>query len=261
MAEPTVRALVALDQVVVAAPGWGRAVYGHLGVRVVERGQVPSADVAVILPRSFRTAWEARGLPRRVGYPGDLRAPLLTDVVDPVPEHRVHSYARLAGVLGASFPGPPCVRPNPARVEVPEGHVALVPCSPSGETVEWPGFRELALRLGDRAVVYTGPGERFESPARRLAGLPLEQIAAAFRSASVVVVNDSGLSHFARALGVPTLVLHGSTDPARTGALGSRSVSGARPACWPCYAKTCSERPGGPAPCLDQAVDAVLDLL
>ena len=59
--------------------------------------------------------------------------------------------------------------------------------------------------------------------------------------AALVIGVDSGLSHLSAALGVPTLVVYGSTDHLLTGARGQRARS--LPAdfgCAPCLSRTCS---------------------
>ncbi|MCP4805650.1 MAG: glycosyltransferase family 9 protein [Proteobacteria bacterium] len=257
MAEPTVRALAARHRVTVAAPGWGAVLYRELDVEVVPRGTVPAADAAVLLAPSFRAAWEARRIPVRVGISWDLRGWLLTESIPPGEGHRTREYADVAALLGVDVVGEPrfeaCSDERAATV-APHGHVALVPVSPSGEVVMWPGFAELQRRLGGRAVAYTGPGESWPDGVE----LPLGELAAALEHASVVVVNDSGLSHFARAVGARVIVVHGSTAPGRTGALGSEPVEGPALDCRPCYAKRC--RVGG-VPCLDIPVERVEALL
>ena len=257
MALPTVAAACRLaDEVVVAAPPWGAVLYRDLDLSVVERGKVPDADAALLLAPSFRAAWEARRVPRRIGLRWDLRGPLLTDAIEPDEGHRGEEYARLLGVLGGAVEGPPRFLPTAAEraaCTAPEGHVALIPCSPSGETVEWPGFAEVARRLPD-AVVYVGPGESFPQGVC----LGLGDLAAALERARVVLVNDSGLSHFARAVGARTVVLHGSTVPGRTGAAGSEPLEGPDLPCRPCYRKRCSV---GGVPCLDIPVERVLEAL
>lgn len=254
MARPAIEAASRLAATtVVAAPPWGEVLYRDLDVEVVERGDVPPADVAVLLAPSFRAAWEARGVARRIGVRWDLRAPLLTDVVEMDEGHRSEEYARVVAVLGAVVSDAPRFEATDverAGCTAPQGHVALIPCSPSGAVVQWPGFHDLVAEL-DGAVVYTGPGEVFPGAVC----LPLGELAAALERASVVVVNDSGLSHFARAVGVRTVVIHGSTAPGRTGAMGSIAVEGPEMECRPCYAKSC--RVGG-VPCLDIGVERVL---
>ena len=254
MALPVVEALRRLGPLTVAAPSWGTFLYGHLDVDITPRGQLPGAEAAVLLPPSFRVAWEARKIPVRVGYRGDFRSWLLSHPVDPVDEHRAQAYARLARVLGADVKGPPTL---PRPEVTPDGHVALIPVSPSGTPVMWPHFEQLGRSL-DNAMVYTGPGEviRTELPLR--AGLPLRELTMRLAQARAVVSNDSGVAHLARALGVRTLVIHGSTAPERTGPAGSEALVGPRLDCAPCYRKTC--RIGG-APCLDVSVEQVLEAL
>ena len=252
MALPTVAALARAHRVTVAAPAWGSTLYRGLGVQVVPRGQVPRADAAVLLAPSFRAAWEARRVPVRVGISWDLRGWLLTDSIPPGEGHRTQEYADVAALLGVEVRGEPRFEPTDAEraaCGVPDGHTALIPVSPSGETVMWPGFAELAAALPD-AVVHVGPGESWPGALQ----LGLGELAAALERASVVVVNDSGLSHFARAVGARTVVVHGSTAPGRTGALGSEPIQGPELPCRPCYAKRC--RVGG-VPCLDIPVERV----
>lgn len=261
MAMPAVAALAArFDETVVAAPAWGATLYRDLGVQVVARGEVPrEADAAALLAPSFRAAWEARHLPRRVGVSWDLRRPLLSTVVARPEGHRSLEYAAIAAALGAMVEGPPCFAPTEAEREAasePWGHAALAPISPSGETVMWQGFTDLAEQLPDAVVVYLGPGERWPSELPERVGQPLGELAASLERARVMVVNDSGLSHFARAVGVPTVVVFGSTSPARTGASGCAPVEGPELSCRPCYKKRCAV---GGVPCLEVDVSAVLD--
>lgn len=51
-------------------------------------------------------------------------------------------------------------------------------------------------------------------------GWGLDRVAGLLAAGDVVVGNDSGLTHLAAAVGCPAVVLHGPTDPARTGATG-----------------------------------------
>lgn len=260
MAMPAIAALTEVfDEVVVAAPRWGPELYRELGVEVTPRGEVPRrADAAALLAPSFRAAWEARALPRRVGVSWDMRRPLLTTVVERPEGHRALEYAAVVAALGARATGEPRFTPRPEEREAadePWGHAALAPVSPSGEAVTWPGFAALAARLEGPVRAYVGPGEAWQGPAPTRVGQPLGQLAACLERARVLVVNDSGLSHFGRAVGVPTVVVHGSTTPGRTGAAGSVPVLGPPLSCQPCYKKRCAV---GGAPCLDIPVEVVL---
>jgi ADP-heptose:LPS heptosyltransferase len=246
MALPAIFALADLGELVVQAPGWGRTIYRDVPARIVERGELDRADVAVLFPPSFRAAWEARRAHRRIGVAGDWRRLLLTDVVAEK-THRRDTYAALAAAAGARPEGDPIWRRRPEDPvpDVPEGHIGLNPISVSGATVEWSGFRELADQLGRPVVFYGGPGEEArvagvagDHPQR--VGLPLDAFAGALSRCAVFVSNDSGSAHFARALGVPTVVVHGSTTASRTGPAGAHPVEGPELPCRPCYRKTCA---------------------
>ncbi|TVQ90987.1 MAG: hypothetical protein EA397_10860 [Deltaproteobacteria bacterium] len=248
MALPAIRALAALStDFVVQAPCFGAEIYR--GLRVEAPGPLPEgADLAVLFAPSLRAAWQARRARRRIGVASDFRGPLLTDVVIPA-RHRAQTYARLAETAGARVDGSPALSFDGApSVEVAQGHVGLVPVSRSGPCVEWRGFAELADRLRVPVVAYGGPGERKRVaerlPGRDLGavGLSLSDLGRALGRCRVLVANDSGAAHFARALGVPTVVVYGSTSPDRTGPTGARSVEGPDPGCRPCYRKRCARR-------------------
>ncbi len=106
--------------------------------------------------------------------------------------------------------------------------IGLAPASRK-PTRRWPAasYAELARRLvreqGARVIVFWGPGERplaeevasgagtgaFVSPATRTLG----QLAALLSLCRLLVTNCNGPKHIAVALGVPTLTVHGSSDP------------------------------------------------
>lgn len=68
---------------------------------------------------------------------------------------------------------------------------------------------------------------------------PIEQIS----QAGLVVGVDSGLTHLAAALAVPTVVIYGSTSAERTGARGARVVNlQSDLACSPCLRRSCRYR-------------------
>ena len=56
----------------------------------------------------------------------------------------------------------------------------------------------------------TGPFRDFSL----IAGAPLSEVKSLLRGASLFVGNDSGPAHMAAALGIPVIVLFGSSDPA-----------------------------------------------
>ena len=57
---------------------------------------------------------------------------------------------------------------------------------------------------------------------------------------TLVVSNDSGAMHVASALGVPTVAIFGSTEPALTGPLGPHTaVLRHHVPCSPCFLRNC----------------------
>ncbi|MEQ1569821.1 MAG: glycosyltransferase family 9 protein, partial [Myxococcota bacterium] len=227
MALPALTALARSGPLTIAAPGWGSVLYRDLPATVIPRGRLPRCDAAVLFPPSLRAAWEARCARRRIGTATDHRRWLLTDVVEEG-THRADTYARLVGVLGLSVDGPPrwARRDTDPVADVPADHVGLNPVSVSGEVREWPYFGALARSLDRPVVVYGGPGEEARvrpraGPHPLRVGLDLPTFAAALSRCALFVSNDSGAAHFARAVGVPTLVVYGSTAWAPAGPVRS----------------------------------------
>ncbi|MBS2024661.1 MAG: glycosyltransferase family 9 protein [Deltaproteobacteria bacterium] len=159
-----------------------------------------------------------RRLPR-----GQLRA-----FLDPEAVTRVTALLRARGV-------------DPAR--------PLVGLSPGAnwETKRWPtehfaGLAAQALRAGLQVVIQGSASERplCAAIARAAPGaidlsddLDLPGLTALISRCSAWVANDSGPMHLARALGVPTLALFGSTDPGMFAWEGHRVLFRELP-CSPC---------------------------
>ncbi|MBI5384722.1 MAG: glycosyltransferase family 9 protein [Verrucomicrobia bacterium] len=133
---------------------------------------------------------------------------------DPVPRLRLKSP--VSAVLHSG-------RPQPRRT------VALHPGSGS-ERKNWPEqnwslLMEELHRLGDLHILLVGgeaEGSRLERLAARFPtgdleiarSLPLTELARRLSSCAVFVGHDSGISHLAAALGIPTVVLWGATKEA-----------------------------------------------
>ena len=110
--------------------------------------------------------------------------------------------------------------------------------------------REAGLQV---ALPWGSPEER--DRAERIAGasdgtllprLNLGELMEELRRARLVVGVDSGLAHLAGALGVPTVVIYGSTDSTLTGCRGSgaHNLQAGFP-CSPCRSRTCRYRGPG----------------
>ncbi len=144
---------------------------------------------------------------------------------------------------------------------------ALVTGATYGDAKSWPARR--AAAFVDRAVADPGArvlllGDEAARPAaaaiRAASGAPwredpaggagavdlvgrtrLEEVVALLRGCALFVGTDSGLMHLAAALGVPTLGLFGSTNPAWTAPRGPRAAALAVEGfdCSPCYLRDC----------------------
>lgn len=170
------------------------------------------------------------------------------------PPAGVHAAAHLAGALTQELPAleelpVPHLRPPPvsghrrhaALAELvrrpPESSLVVVHPGSGGGHKCWPAGRcaefVAAIAGGDATVVMLrGPADEAQCEAvlERLAGSArppvaelesLEDVAALMSLADVYVGNDSGPSHLAAALGVPTLAVFGPTDPASWRPLGA----------------------------------------
>jgi len=165
---------------------------------------------------------------------------------DPLPPGGVHAADHLAPALGwprrepasprialsqsARAPGDAAlgrrgIDPRVSRIAIHPGAGALAK--------RWPALRwaELWNGLGSEelAVTICGPADaeaagelemRIHAPV--LAELSLLELAAVLAGSRALFGHDSGVSHLAAALGVPTLALFGPTDPAQWAPRGPR---------------------------------------
>ncbi len=227
----------------------------------------------VVLPNSLRTGLEMRlaRIPRRVGYPGHGRRSLfLTEVfrgdgeeIPAPPEHQVHHYLRLAEFLGAQVERDPLFGfPDAAagRRGEPGQPVKIAVCAGAeyGPAKRWPPdryaevIRELSRvaacrwRLvgtakdrpgADEIVGKSGPDAMIENLCGKTT---LPQLVDILRDSDALLTNDTGTMHLAALLGVRTVAIFGSTEPALTGPLGAGHTVVRRHAeCSPCFLREC----------------------
>ena len=132
-------------------------------------------------------------------------------------------HSALAAMLAASSEPGPVASPaaaSPARYVV----LCAFTTRPQKHWFEdrWQALAQRFLESGLRPVLLGGPGDR-EAAERitasvpglvNLAGvLPLDESVAAIADAAVLIGVDTGLTHMAVALGVPSVALFGSTRP------------------------------------------------
>lgn len=229
-------------------------------------------DLALVLPNSWKSALVPffAGIPRRVGYRGEMRYGLLNDVrrLDEAAVPRlVDRYALLAEPPGAGLATP---LPLPHLEDRPESRAATLaalklsahpapvvfcPGAEYGPAKRWPAahFATLARRLADdgQPVWLVGSakdaavGAEIAAAAgdacRNLCGeTRLDQAIDLLAAARLVVSNDSGLMHVAAALGRPLVALYGSSSPGYTPPLSPQAVilrTGIE--CSPCFEREC----------------------
>ncbi len=109
-------------------------------------------------------------------------------------------------------------------IEVPgyENEIVILPGAGKPNKI-WPHFAELANRIGPKALVVWGPGERelAEAIGARMAPpTNLRELAFLLKNAAVVIGADTGPLHLAAALGTRVVGLYGPTDPRRNGPYG-----------------------------------------
>ena len=234
---------------------------GRLWSRAQRRADVAKlrslrADVGVVLPNSFASAWlvKSAGIRERWGYAADLRDRLLSRAV-PRPVIRVHQseyYRRLMKGLNIENGS---VNPelvvstrsmNEARTllhskgwDSSQPFVVMAPGAAYGGAKRWPSehFAEVASQLirnqqvscvligssADAATtswVRTLVPEVLRAQVFDVAGsTSLDTLAGILRLASSCVSNDSGAMHLAGAVGVPLAALFGPTRERETAPL------------------------------------------
>ena len=214
------------------------------------------ADVGVLLPNSFASAWlvKSAGIRERWGYAADLRDRLLSRAV-PRPAIRVHQseyYRRLMKGLDIESTSrtPELVVSAQSLSEArtllhskgwdgSRPFVVMAPGAAYGGAKRWPSehFAEVATQLiRDRQVscVLIGSSADAATTSEVRALVPedvrgqvfdlagstsLDTLAGALRLASACVSNDSGAMHLAGAVGVPLAALFGPTRERETAPL------------------------------------------
>lgn len=106
-----------------------------------------------------------------------------------------------------------CIHPgakDPARRLSPEAFAAI------GDELANQGFRVVLTGTGSEAEITHAVAIRMKRPPIDMAGRTgLGGLAALFEGSRLLVCNDTGVSHLAAALRVPSVVIFTTTDPAR----------------------------------------------
>ena len=235
-------------------------------------------DLGVLLPNSWRSAWQFRraGIPERWGFGSGARRLLLSQAVAR-PRARMHQadyYRHLVCELGVSCPPDELPRLAPLRASLDEGTrllggasdvtplVGVAPGAAYGQAKQWPPDRlaDVLARLvhgRGASCVLVGAGHdrdagraieswlRANAPdaSGRVLNLigrtSLRALVGVLAQTDVVVANDSGAMHLAAALGRPVVAVFGPTDDRATRPLGDAVVLTASVFCRPCMLRDC----------------------
>lgn len=237
----------------------------RLGRELKRRGY----ETAIVLPNTWKSALVPllAGIPRRVGYLGELRYGLLNSVHRKTQASMPVHYARLAGSDAPELAQPHLevtaaeIAETTRRFGIHGDYVVFCPGAEYGPAKRWPYFKELSERI-ERPVVLLGSKNDAAAAqsiaAKNLVGkTTLDEAIRLIGGAAAVVSNDSGLMHVAAALGRPQVALFGSSSPEHTPPASDQArVLWLRLECSPCFAREC---PLGHFRCMkDITTDAVL---
>ena len=237
-------------------------------------------DVAIILPNSFASALIPflSGIPQRIGYSEDGRGWLLTDRIAPpreagerIPIPMVDRYLKLCeylkvkissrrAQLALSREAEEKAERIHAHYGIGEGerNVLITPGAAFGSSKLWKVeyFAQVADWIIERfacpVLIAPGPGE--EVIAQRIEGsmehkpinlvseiVPLDLLMSLIKKASLLITNDTGPRHVAYAVGTPTVVIMGPTDPRYSNCHrdGNTVILRKELPCVPCHLKQC----------------------
>jgi lipopolysaccharide heptosyltransferase II len=225
-------------------------------------------EAAIVLPNSFRSAceaWLAR-IPRRVGYAGHHRRAMLNQVfrnkhtrkrTTAPPPHHVRHYLALADFIGADIRAVTQPPSSEERADAGELILGVCPGAEYGPAKRWfperfaAVMREIAQHhdcvwklfgvANDRAIadelLAHAPGLTCVDLVGRTS---LADLIREVQTCRVLLTNDTGTMHLAAHLGVPTVALFGSTEPALTGPRGSdHRILRHHVPCSPCFLREC----------------------
>lgn len=228
-------------------------------------------DAGVLLPNSFRSALELwlGGVRNLVGYHRYQRRFLLaTAVAEPAPDgekqHHVHRYLHLVEAIGAQVEPigellaiPPA--PAPITAGLPEIHLGVCPGAEYGNAKRYPieryaeaieSVRKSHSGTTIRVSIFGSPAERgigeefaalLSAPRENRAGeTSVADLVRELQTCHLVATNDTGTMHLSAALGVPTVAVFGSTEPAFTAPVGEiHRVIRHQVDCSPCFLREC----------------------
>lgn len=245
--------------------GWG--IRKNLGVSL--RGE--KYDRSITMPTTWKSAlvpFFAR-IPVRSGFLGEMRFGLINDIKK-LPSKKpkmVEKYLAL-DEAGAEVQNP-SLRVDLANqqrlireleLDMSKPVIAFFAGAEYGEAKRWTHFDELAKLLADHTIWVFGSdkekllGDLIANDSTNVVNLcgktTLTDAIDLIALAQKAVANDSGLMHVAAALGVPVVVIYGSSTPEYTPPLtDKKQIVSLNLECSPCFKRTC---PLGHTDCLNK---------
>ena len=166
----------------------------------------PGADLHVVFAR------------QPAGLPGIQRDPLAAV------ERGRHVADWLVEAIDEDWPE----REPQLEVEAGEGAPLVIHPGAGSAAKRWPEarFNALVRQLALPLAVVRGPADPpfdIEGAYERWDNLPLPELARRLKGSGLFVGNDSGITHLAAAVGMPTLAIYVTTDPAIWGVRGAHT--------------------------------------
>ena len=239
-------------------------------VIAIESGESPLAlgrrvkeefDAAILFPNSLRSALEARALGVRhvIGYPGHQRRWLLRRIPPFAPEsggHHADRFLKLAAFCGAPVGKDGASFTRAARKSGAIPRIGVCPGAEYGPAKRWPAERFAAAMSEFQAkqpaewILFGVAGDAPAGEAianncpfavtNRIGRTSLDQLMDELAGCDALLTNDTGTMHLAAFLGVPTVAIFGSTEPALTSPLGDfHQVLRHKVDCSPCFLREC----------------------
>ncbi len=225
-------------------------------------------EAALLFPNSARSAIEyslAR-IPHIVGNRGHFRHYLLHQIPRPPkkiagpPPHHAYTYLEMVRQMGADIEDPQLFHFSSLKGHSPNGkplNLGICPGAEYGPAKRWPidRFAAVATQAHEKfqcdCTVIGSPAEKeigdvferlYQLPGcRNLVGkTSISEMIEELKQCDLLLTNDTGTMHLAAFLGIPTVSIFGSTEPALTSPLGdNHRILRQHVACSPCFLREC----------------------
>jgi len=225
-------------------------------------------DLLIILPNSFRSAWElwSHNIRVRAGYAASLRSFILTHAIKRPTAHSMSQSDYFLNLVKELYPK---IETKDMSLTVPgiavDSSMSLLPSTDRpmvgvgfgaayGSAKMWPAdrFAELIDRLeevavvvligskSDRAVADKVLNLTKSSPASLVGKTDIPALSAVLSRLDLYITNDTGPMHLSAAVGTSVIAIFGPTSPEETGPMGeNHQVIYNKADCAPCWRRIC----------------------